>query len=183
LESRHHGRRSELLIGFGWFVNFRVYERDKRLLQDEISSQVKEEFSHFAAETRQDLVNQLDSGLNSLRSTIEHEAASLRAKVYELEYHRLCSEAKDWLESGVVNNMFRTGCKLLEIAILEDNAFHVGRALDVILRSLKNHATPHVTGISELSKLLESLSSEHKLDVDIIRDMLRQVRSGLAINH
>lgn len=183
-----------LLVGFGWFANFRIYERDKDALANLIESSLtqeskalerlvneKEEHMHSALKG---LVNEkLDAAVEpisyrvrNLEIDLKRDFAMISAEVLEIERQR-------WIKEEVFTNALRVSRKLLENASLTQSDWRVGRVLDMIqedLRSImrKGRSTlvPDAEDVGRLIAVLEGVNHEHAVVVDSIKSLIVRVR-------
>ncbi len=93
-----------LLLGFGWFANFRIYERDKDVLRKELHAQMETEVvnlkSHIDTHANKVAENQskvLADTLESSEKKFSSRIASLDSRVFglELKIKREEMEAED----------------------------------------------------------------------------------------
>lgn len=150
-----------LMVGFGWFANFRIYERDKdaisrelrtlveqRLLElkaqidDHVSSSRREVSELYAEQQKalsetfeQRLVKQGDSfkqNIDALSSELNANLSALIRQVAHIEMEILEMQRDDWRAKGVYMNALRCSAKLLRRATSVDAEFMVSRSMDAI---------------------------------------------------
>ena len=156
-----------LLVGFGWFVNFRVYERDKASIERELRTQISVEVSELknsslqafsAASTalEQSLVTKLASASSqaeaaqkvtidalerrlSVRSDAGDSAlADVRSEVLDLKLASKLAQREKWLVGKVPRNVLQASVSALEVAIEMENEYSVGQVLDLISRDISS---------------------------------------------
>lgn len=85
-----------LLLGFGWFSNFRIYERDKETLKadlelvvrskgDELEKKTSSQFTKISAE----LASQNSENAKKIETAIKSSLTPLDARLFDLEFFRL----------------------------------------------------------------------------------------------
>ena len=154
-----------LLVGFGWFANFRVYERDKAALNQELRSLIETELQKqrqivesAIAEARSAVPDLVRRASDSMSSSIHNEMASLKEELERkidslaarLQASSTSSSKRDanlelgigelertqWLDKGVVANALRKSRQILELSISMEISWRVSRALDFIQEDL-----------------------------------------------
>ena len=125
-----------LLLGFGWFVNFKVYERDKRSMQQELDSTLRREIAE-AKEKQDELIREatkaipdqikdvVDDSLDGVRKDIE-TLSSNQVKSWEdffrrfndMEFELLELKADKWIKSKVLTNALRTLAQMIGVGSL-----------------------------------------------------------------
>lgn len=110
-----------LLIGFGWFVNFRIYERDKENLLDKVTSEVsakvaeaKNEIKSEVAETsRNHTKAAVDSVLKSKVGPIEAKLSELSDNVLEINADSYFAQAREAQSDNYAMYLYRSGLEHL----------------------------------------------------------------------
>src|SRR3990172_3068808 len=108
------------LIGFGWFANFRVYERDKIALSERLSAEVRERI----AELREVNRSEIAAALKEVREAAGKAAAlvvagpvkSLHDDVLDIRYEVAVREAADWKAQKVFGNQLTQGLAAARLA-------------------------------------------------------------------
>lgn len=124
-----------LLVGFGWYTNFRVYERDKKALSEELHSQASVEWeklrlsmesqhNEFSMLISEKIANEIQSGqsllreqITSLKTSTENDIKFIK-KEMKSDQHRLASEIleikhDEWVKKKVFVNAFRCSTTIL----------------------------------------------------------------------
>jgi hypothetical protein len=183
-----------LLMGFSWYTNFRVYERDKLVLKQDLQAMLVEEINkrfvsisetysglqkeigeravihekriaEIGAQEAKLVQSRLDSAIESQR----HEIGKLRLDVLE-------HEADNWLARKVPNNELRAMIRTIRIAQEIDYDFFVARSLDRIKGCMQRGANPNADLASELVSMLDGLPSKYSSDVEAIKAALLDSR-------
>ena len=173
-----------VLIGFGWFANFRVYERDKAALRQEllgvIASRLAESESHLSDrvsavstqldETARAAASQAISPVKQITQELQSELVFLKYQMYEAEFDR-------WSAAGVHTNSLRVAVSMISIAQADLDEFWVSKALDRMRSAFKSGARPDADGAREVQEVLDCLPPGFAADVQNLREALRASRS------
>jgi hypothetical protein len=107
-----------LLVGYSWFTNMRIYERDKAALTQELEGKLETKFSNFKTALEKDnldlnkhisekmtkpisdLEKQFEEKLQAIKTSSEADRSQLQKNLSSLEnwveFNRLLSEARYW---------------------------------------------------------------------------------------
>ncbi len=90
-----------LLLGFGWFANFRIYERDKEVLRKELNAQMghelsslKERINAYSEQATQMLSKSIGEQLQASEKRLSSHVAQLEFRIFSLEL-RVAKEAME----------------------------------------------------------------------------------------
>lgn len=150
-----------IVVGLGWYTNFRLYKRDVIELKREVVNAVKADMVKAAHEAARDAA---DKALRDIR---------------KIQYAQLEQEAEKWEQQGVDANAILTYIRMIDIAKSWMPEFQVPEILDNILRLLKKEdAQNSVKSLvsTEVTKALSSLPAEYASDVDAINNLLRSLK-------
>jgi hypothetical protein len=165
-----------LLVGFGWFVNFRVYERDKASLERDLRVQMSEDASAFkteaaaaaatsAASVKQSLATQLAAAeeritarMNELLDAQERKLAArvatnaselnrLKSDVLNLQLEESLRKRQLWEEKKIPRNVLQSSVNALEIANKIGYENGVAEVLDLISKDINSILTTKATPI------------------------------------
>jgi hypothetical protein len=190
-----------LLVGFGWYANFKVYERDKQSLIQEVHSLAAVEFEklRLSIETQakesiklisdqitketQDkitsLKNQIQTINVSLDNKINTHVNSMKDDLLSLDIELKKIDHEKWIKRGVLGNAFSCAVRMLEPAIHIQNVYEISSTLDLLnsdldmIRTDKSEANvPDALDITELTKLLSRLGSDHLIMANTIKGKL-----------
>jgi hypothetical protein len=159
------------VVGAGWYVNFRLYEKDKIEIQRSLEVSLKERFE-------QDKV----SLQNIAKKSGETAAADLRTQFTEMkrdmqymQYDMLEEEAKSWHAQEVYSNELRAYFRMLEIAqklFVPGGEWLRSRAIEGLQKSLESGAIPDVEDMREITKIIDTLDKSYAIEVIRIKDLL-----------
>lgn len=189
------GGLTVVLLGFGWYVNLRVYDRDKRALIQELKGAMAEENAA--------LKQGLEEGARKFASSVEErlrvrerqvaeagEAAAsvvhaklagdnrrIQQEILELRFVITEMEADSWRAKKVHSNELRALLKMVATAQSLQYDFWVSGALDRMLICFQNGARPDAQLASELLATLGRLPAEQIGAVEEIRSALKTSRA------
>lgn len=157
------GTLALLVVGLGWYTNFRLYKRDVVEVKKEILNAVKQDMIRAAQEAAREAT---DSALHGFK---------------KLQYQQLKQEAEKWETDGVDGNALYTYTKMIKAA--EDTMIpelHIPEILNQIQRILKKKNLLESAVSSDVSvsmtKALSSLPAEYRSDVDVINQLLTSAK-------
>jgi hypothetical protein len=185
-----------ILVGFGWYVNFRVYERDKASLLHELKALVRENLAKSESElqgTHRHAITKLSEELRisverdqqSFRHDVDDKVAALKSEIDGAKCE-LCAvnftlcEKEAERSAHVPDNVLLFARQMLSWALQEQNEYHVGRALDRILSAVMEGAEPNAMMIMDLDPLLRDVPAGHRMSVNAIQEALQKLRSRAA---
>jgi len=181
------------LVGFGWFANFRQYERDKTALRQELRTFIQEEFSRIQGVLQVDMDKRHEAVSKSVRALVSEASDAIRRELMaktenlgrELKhviYRIKGQEAMLQEEKGVLTNALRCHSEMI-VAALELDPFWVSKALDEMHRVLKSISQqpgkirPDAEQIRQISEILNKIPPEHSVVLSSVRDLLAAIRS------
>lgn len=156
-----------LVVGLGWYTNFRIYKRDV----EDIKRDIKNELESTAVSFKREMMDAAkNAGDAAVRSALRD--------VKELQYQMLKVDAERWENSGIHANALYACARRLPLAkdLLTD--IYIPQTLEEMLRILKTKEVilnAHVT--AEINKSLDIIPKEFSTDADAIRQMIRSLRS------
>ncbi|WP_047552766.1 hypothetical protein [Methylotenera sp. G11] len=184
-----------LLVGFSWFANFRIYERDKTALRQELHSAVEDELRNLRRlvedhvdDSKKTLTDQIimqsQAATEPLKKKILANERTLSRGLANLELEIREIEHTKWREKKVYSNALRTSRQMLDISLITENRYDIADALDRIQGDLgsmlkANYTTliPDAEDVSTIVKTLDRVDAEHLILVSSIKDMLAKVRT------
>jgi len=154
-----------LLIGFGWFVNFRVYERDKEILRNELEYVLQSKIVEIRNEVENDIAERFEEISEEINSDFEKKTEQVEWKISNLSYNLMRIEAERWYRKDVIMNEFRVRCDMLELSIDSKTTWQISRTLDDMrdtLMRMKDQLTSRKTGIKLDAALIERYTEVSK---------------------
>ncbi|WP_041059980.1 hypothetical protein [Vibrio owensii] len=182
-----------ILIGYNWISGVRAYEKEKKIFELELNSNLKVELEKAKSEI-QLLAEKLNSGLNenidekisSLRSFYDTRLSltndSISRKIFYLEYNLRELERIEWSNQKVYNNCLSSSLQLLLISNELKEDWRISRALGFIEEDLKlihskSSNFPSIELRGKIMNALEHVPPSYHLVVQNIKDKL----SGTSI--
>jgi hypothetical protein len=171
-----------VIVGVGWYTNFRLYERDKSALRQDLLLSIKDdtrkEIESAARQAHKELREAIDPAStksNSDLHRLSREVKGIKYDLYELE-------TSQQEINRVYNNVLRSYIKMIEVAQAMGQDYFISRTLGDVVRVLKILANEEVTPLDggvakDVTKMLDSLCSEFSVDVDTVRQLLRAARA------
>ena len=184
-----------LLVGFGWFANFRVYERDKKALSQELHTSIVGELQRVektvtdgietAKSTLPELVKrEVQQRVQTIQTKIDSALASMASDISTLKLDVAEAEHDRWVRQGVLSNALRVSTQMLQVSKGMDPDWFVSRALDQIQSDLKailskpDGVAPDAGDISALTSCLADIGPSHTIAVASINSLLAKVRQA-----
>jgi hypothetical protein len=173
------------IIGFGWFANFKVYERDKAQLTDVLHAAAKTSAQAGEARAKESaqsiearLSKALDAKVKDLSESLKSDVSDLRRHVLSVQLEQILAEAKDWRSRGVLANSIATLRQALGIAVQLPWGWdlQVPDILDAIvadLTSLKqSNDQLDADAASQLTTMLSRLPESYEVTKSRIRALI-----------
>lgn len=154
-----------LLLGFGWFANFKVYERDKENLKAELevlfkakSTEADELIAQKTKKLGGELSARLEEGVIRVEKDLKGEFYKIDRRVFELEYLRL--EGK--MQKNESDNMALTDAlNLLDICMKRD-FYKVADTIHFMLKKIDKGGKLTAGEMTRLSIILDELPSQYR---------------------
>jgi len=184
-----------VLVAYGWYANFRVYERDKAAIRDELRQFLANEIGTSMSTLRADIdgeQSRVKKDYESLRISVEQTSTAvvknLLSPVYtrlrELQFGILQLEMESWRAQTVHANVVGSTVTMLELATEMKSNFRTEVALEELLKGLndldRSGVPLEVSRVSEAETALAKLpSGEHVSVREAIQSMLRKTSSAI----
>ncbi len=162
-----------VLLGFGWFANFRVYERDKAAMQQELRGFLAEQMATTRAELRTAVEQAASQAVARLEAMVN--AHSLRVGKLEILYDE--TELDKWMEAKVWDNAIRAG---LNVARAADQEWRVTRALEKIMICVNAGAGADSFVYGDMLEVFDKLPDRHAADINNIKRVVDDRRSRIG---
>jgi len=169
-----------LLLGFGWFANFRVYERDKIAMTRDVEATLRESFLEREAKHQEAVRGELEAAKRSLTqmatkaaesavTTVRNQLSVVRVDVLSLQYEANSAEATRWIEQKVHDNAIISHFRMLEIAVQTENPYNISESLDAIRADIKRGAKLSSVMKAMHLPILEKLPANLRTTAESIR--------------
>ncbi len=148
-----------LVVGLGWYTNFRIYKREVEDIKKAVESNIRLEIIEIAKQESRGAIRELTSALK------------------ELNYEKLEIKAEEWKVKKVYENVIRTYTKMISLAIEDDKLLgesvglwsKTSKILDNLSKLLKSEEfsiSPETT--ANLLKALNNIPKDFSIDVENI---------------
>lgn len=170
-----------LLVGFGWYVNLRVYEKDKDVMKDELRNFLRAELAMSTKGFEKQIDEKIEKALKDYQENIKSSLAKVQARISsieetlsEIEYKRLSNEAKAEIKSIA----FSRYVKMIELShkLPSYLDFYYSEPLENILLLLKEGVIPDPEDVKNLNQALSHVPEGYAMDVESIRQLVRNSR-------
>ena len=170
-----------LLIGFGWYVNLRVYEKDKDVMKDELRNFLRTELVASSKIFEKQIDEKIEKALKDYQENIKSSLAKVQTRISSIdetitriEYKRLQDEAKTEIKSIAFS-------RYVDMIELSHNLpsywdFYYSEPLENILSLLKEGVIPDPEDVKNLNKALSKVPEGYAMDVESIRQLVRNSR-------
>lgn len=159
-----------LLTGYGWWTNFRIYDREKASLNRELKVYIDQELNKITEQFRVDFGKlksdtnaSLDSNLKTIEarittfleksiedhksevksqiSQVNREQNKILKKILTIELSNTLKEREKDLQNKSYRNALQESVFALEIAIKLSSEYEIGEALDLVTLDINNVIT------------------------------------------
>ena len=172
-----------LLTSFSWYVNFKLYDRDKLAIQTELlteidksKGQLHQEITDKLESSSREVSTLFDEGVDSRiemqTSQLKGTMTALRNRSYELEYEIIELKLIGIRPLGI---KFRLYWKLIDLArkVDGDDSWRIPRVLGDMLKAVEQHKPGSFAGINagEFSRHNKRLDEYDKDHGEIVREI------------
>lgn len=180
-----------LLAGFSWYTNFRVYERDKNSLKDELRVFVRQELEKGSHESRtelrqiQDAIDEtlktsgkefqarLDASQQASQKYAKEIKESLEDKFdhFKYDYFKLQIQFEETNKTPPATRL-RTFISFLDLTVEFGWEWAYVEALQRIAALLREGATVSASDLPQLNSILAKIPKDFALQVDAIKNLV-----------
>jgi hypothetical protein len=157
-----------LVVGLGWYTNFRLYKKDLSGLENEMKSIIR-------------------SGLDSIQAkSLQHAAGSAESAVRiairnlkSMEFQLRTMNARQLTKDGYFGNALLEYANALADDVNALPEYKITEILESMVELLKNNKAKmalHSGTLSTAIRVLDKLPSQYATDVEAIKTILREVR-------
>ncbi len=179
-----------VLIGYNWFVNFRMHERDFRELRKDISTRVETAVEKIEAagkaageQIKTDIRKSTEAYIESKIASVKSALDSLRSDLRGVEAKNLEQEVDVWLGKKVYSNALRVHIEYLRKteALGYGYDWKVQMGLDKMERMLKTMIReepgrrPNADDIADLSRFLASVAKQNPVIVKRLESLVAEL--------
>lgn len=156
-----------LLVGYGWFSNFRMYERDRNSLERELKSLTQERTDAIEVSLRNTIQNseknlkdlvgsEIKKATSSQLSSLRSEIKDVLSLVNDLRIDEKIKERSSWIAKDLPRNALSASVEALEMAIEQDDDYQLGDVLDLVSKDMASCAGRTIDNFL-VGRLVESL--------------------------
>lgn len=170
------------VVGAGWYVNFRLYEKDK----NEIQRSLNESLGRRFAQETEALKEQFQQEASSIKdiakktgektaSVLQKQFSNMQQEMLHMQYKMLEQEAKSWRDKKVFSNEFYTYSQMLAIAkqLYQPGwEWLLSATIEGMQKSLKSGAEPDVEEVRKTTKVMDSLDKSYLIEVSKLKELL-----------
>lgn len=143
-----------LVIGLGWYTNFRVYRGE---LDTKVTEAVHSIEGKLRSEAQRSVENAVSKALRDIR---------------KIQLDMLLRKAKEWEEEGVYGNALAEYAEMIGFGP-ELPAYRMGQTLDAVLRIMKREKTElDAHDAAVINENLDLVPAHFRADVDAIRALI-----------
>ncbi len=174
-----------VLIGYNWFVNFRVHERDFRELKNDISTglnaavvKIELEAKAGAEEAKAQVRKSAETYVDSKMYDIARAVDRLGGHVAELQGESMDRQVDMWLDQKVFTNALRLHVKYLRHLQRQGVDWRVQRGLDKLEKILRTMIRerpgrrPEADDIADLSRFLDGAAKHNPVLVKTLQGLV-----------
>ena len=158
-----------LVIGLGWYTNFRLYTRELDTLRDslkrEIQATLRAEMSDAAEKAGRDAVREIESTVRTLGRDMKF-----------MKYDLLKTEAERWKVGGYTANAIMSYAEMAEVALEAKFEIYVSEALDNLRKTFREVESIPSGHAKRVTEIINRLPPEYIADVEAIRKLLLEAR-------
>jgi hypothetical protein len=186
------GAMVTLLVGFSWFANLKLYDRDKAALTQELKSSLQQELSKATQTLKAESTKRSEqiaetarsageAAAGELKEEMEASVAKLTRQIADLRVDMLETEGRRWMADAVYSNATRAYMLMLSLAVAQKADWRISRALGFLNDALdkvikESKSRPDVELARQLVELLDSLPASFALEVTSLKAKLTTAR-------
>jgi preprotein translocase subunit SecG len=171
-----------IILGFGWFANFRIYERDKQFLREELDAQLKVQNAELsgnvqklAAELKQSIADQTTEASIVLKGKIADEIQPLAVSISKIDrrvFKLDLDQLKEKMEADSSDNMALTKALGLLQICQERAQDELPEIINFMLKKVDKGGRFTAKEITRVNAILDVLPSHYKALCDRLRTKL-----------
>jgi hypothetical protein len=184
-----------LLVGFSWFTNSRIYERDKAALTQELEGKLQSQLSLIRTELEvnqksatKEILEKTTAPLSALQKNFENKIqnvvngqSQLDKRITSLnlwsDYNREQAEAYYWEWRTIKGNELARYLMMLNIAIQLDAEHHISKCLAIIEKIMGAGCLPYWGEVTPITATLDKLPSKFSALTNAIKEHLKKVKA------
>lgn len=173
---------SALLVGFSWFTNVRLADRDRHQLHNEIKSGLEVEIDQRLNDLQAKALETLSSELIKSEEKHQRDFDGLKHDIATTRLLLLENVARGEAGMGNTNALLNTAIMMLSVGIEAGVDASIPRSLDLLQDVLSNDARPSADQAARVNHVLELLPAEFSTDRDIVKQLLTAARTSMNMD-
>jgi len=177
-----------VLVGFGWFTNYKLHERELTSLRQELMNSLESRVNAFSSDftkksqlsieqlTAQS-VNAATRKIEQSISSVRRELESCRQSISQLRIESLNAEARYWELKNIPANVFFANLRMLKLAIGTKSDTEIGSALESMRHVLEGGTSLYHVHIPMVVELMNSLPDKYSPQAEALRFALKDVKT------
>jgi len=175
-----------LLLGFGWFANFKVYERDKDSIRTELAAEISNTSRTMELELRkieselhssldikskassESLSTQLKTQLEEALAPIKSSISSAEDRIFQLQLH----QRKEQMENETSDSMALTKAVYVLELCVQKAMDEIPDIINVILKKLEKGGKFTAREITNVNRIIDKLPTQYQALTDRLRAKL-----------
>lgn len=168
-----------LIVGFGWYANFRSYKRDV----EELQSHFKREFEEIKKSYKSDIDTLKQTAMPELRkeisSLIDSKMHSLNHQLNELKYGLLEAQLADYVTKGVHANALTVSLNMIDVALQIGYDWKISLSINHLAKAIKAGGMKYSGDARTIINVVNALPADYKEEAELIRQLVRAAREEL----
>lgn len=164
-----------LLLGFGWFANFKVYERDRDSLKSDIDATIRSKAEELIQlikaeiEAREKELNvRVDRALSKSEQSLKKSITDVESRLLSLELNVL----KEKMKTNPSKNMALTDAIAVLTVCSKKQLDDVPDTIHFMLKNIDEGGKMTASEITRVNAILDNLPQHYKALTDRLRDKL-----------
>ena len=177
-----------LLVGFSWFTNYRMYERELAALRQELIGFLDKQMSAFSSDFNQKSIDNFKDisgrSIEAVQSATTKIVTPLQTKIdectkdiSELRFEALRSEVHYWEFRGVEGNQLTYYITMLRAAIKMNSQIKIAECLEAIGKLLEVGAPIFHAIIPEIIELINTLDPKFSAHAEAVRNAIKKSKT------
>ena len=177
-----------LLVGFSWFTNYRMYEREVKALRQELIGYLDQQLAAFRSDFNQksdenfeDIskrsIEAVHSETKQIVTPLQTKIAEFTEDISELRFKALKSEDHYWELRGVTGNQVERHLQMLPLAIKMKSEIEIATCLKDLRTLLENGAPIFHAKITDILALLDKLDPKFSAHAEALRNALKTAKT------
>lgn len=169
------------LIGFSWFNNRGMHERDVSSIRNELLVELRKQQDSakdiIAESVEVKTMAAVETELSKIRASINSISGRNKKTQTELDYLKHTTEIRYWMARDVQGNVLTSYMALLNTATADQDDYEIAEALTGIRATLPKIDSILASEIPEIVAALEKLPTKHATHIEPIKKILAQLKT------